>query len=202
MPYRIVAALIAVGMALAGLATAGQFNKKLSAGDPAPVWTDLPGTDGKKHSLADFKGKEVIVLVFTCNSCPIAVAYEDRIIALAKKYSANPKVAVVAINVNTIAEDRLDKMTERAKEKNFPFPYLYDETQKIAHDYGAKYTPEFFVLDKDRKVAYLGALDDKNKAADAKVSYLDAAIVALLKGEKPSPAETLGRGCMIRYKRK
>lgn len=191
------AALIAVLAALTGLSSAGQFNKKLSPGDPAPSWTDLPGTDGKKHALADLRDKKAVVLVFTCNSCPVAVAYEERILALAKKYVGS-SVAFVAVNVNTIPEDRLDKM----KEKNFPFPYLYDESQKIAHDYGAKYTPEFFVLDPSRKLGYQGAMDDKNKAADAKVNYLDAAIAAVLKGDKPQPPETLGRGCMIRYKRK
>ncbi len=194
---RIAVAVLAVAAVLGSLAPAGQFNKKLSPGDAAPIWEGLPGTDGKKHSLADLKDKKVVVLLFTCNSCPVAVAYEDRILSLAKKYAGN-SVTFVAVNVNTIPEDRLDKM----REKNFPFPYLYDETQKIARDYGANYTPEFFVLDANRKVAYLGALDDKNKAADATVHYLDAAIGAVLKGEKPSPAETRARGCMIRYKRK
>lgn len=196
MSHRNLAALLAVAL-VGAVVSAGQFNKKLSIGDPAPAWTDLPGTDGKKHSLADLKDKEIVVLIFTCNSCPVAVAYEERILALAKKHAGNP-VGFVAINVNTIPEDRLDKM----KEKNFPFPYLYDETQKIARAYGAMYTPEFFVLDKNRKVAYQGAMDDKNKAADARLLYLDAAIEAIRKGEKPAPAETLGRGCMIRYKRK
>src|SRR5262245_12100427 len=117
---------------MVSLSRAGQFNSQLNVGDPAPAWTDLPGVDGKKHSMADLK-KDVVVVVFTCNSCPVAVDYEDRIIEFAKKYAAaDGKVAVVAINVNTIPEDRLPKMQERAKEKGFNFPYLYDETQKIA----------------------------------------------------------------------
>src|SRR5262249_35060206 len=143
---------IVLGCFLTALAPAGEFNKKLSVGDAAPRWADLPGVDGKKHSLADFKGKPVVVLVFTCNSCPVARAYEERIIAFAKKHAGpNDPVAVVAVNVNTTDADRLPKMEERAKEAGFTFPYLYDETQKIALDYGATYTPEFFVLDKDRK---------------------------------------------------
>ena len=137
--------------------------------------------------------------MFTCNSCPVAQEYEDRIVAFADKYK--DRVAVVAVNVNTVREDRLDAMKKRAGKKKFTFPYLYDETQKIARDYGAAYTPEFFVLTKDRKVAYMGAMDDKTKADEVKEKYLDAAVDAVLKGEKPPKGETIAHGCMIRYKR-
>ena len=184
---------------LPAVATAGEFNKTLNVGDPAPAWKDLPGTDGKKHSLADHKDKELVVLVFTCNSCACSEEYEDRIIAFAQKY--RDKVALVAVNVNTIPDDRLDAMKKRAAKKKFPFEYLYDETQKIARDYGATWTPEFFVLTKDRRVAYMGSMDDKTKADEVRDRYLEAAVDALLKGEKPAKAETPGRGCLIRYKR-
>ena len=153
MPRLVTLALV---LTLPALTLAGEFNKKLSPGDAAPAWQNLPGTDGQKHALADLKDKPVVVVVFTCISCPVAEDYEERILAFAKKYAE--KVAVVAVNVNTVPEDRLDKMTARAQEKKYPFPYLYDESQKIAKDYGATYTPEFFVLDGERKVAYLGAL--------------------------------------------
>jgi peroxiredoxin len=178
---------------------AGEFNKKLNIGDPAPVWKDLPGTDGKKHALADLAGSELVVVVFTCNSCACSVEYEDRIIAFAEKFKG--KAAVVAINVNTIPEDRLDAMTKRAKKKKFPFAYLYDETQQIARDYGATYTPEFFVLDRARKVAYMGAMDDRTKADAVKERYLEAAVDAVRKGESPPKKETIAHGCLIRYKR-
>jgi peroxiredoxin len=184
-------------------AEAGRYNKVLSIGDAAPAWVGLPGVDGKEHSLADLKGKDVVVVVFTCNSCPIAEGYEDRIIAFDKKHCGpGGKVALVAINVNVIPEDRLPAMRERAKEKGFRFPYLYDASQKIAKDYGAVYTPEFFVLDKQRKIAYMGAMDDKNMERDAKVSFLDPAVTSVLKGETPKVTETLGRGCLVRYLRK
>jgi peroxiredoxin len=183
---------------LPAAAAAGEFNKTLSAGDPAPAWKDLPGTDGQKHALADHADR-VVVLVFTCNSCPIAQDYEDRIVAFGDKY--RDRVAVVAVNVNTIPEDRLDAMKKRAVQKKYSFPYLYDETQKIARDYGANYTPEFFVLTKDRKVAYMGAMDDKTRADEVKEKYLEAAVDAVLKGEKPPKGETIAHGCMIRYKR-
>src|SRR5262245_34748885 len=187
-----------VALLLTPLTFAGEFNKKLSIGDAAPAWKDLPGTAAKKHSLADLKS-DVVVGVFTCNSCATAQEYEDRLVAFAKAQPAT--VTVVAINVNTIAEDRLDAMKKKAEAKKFPFAYLYDGSQKIAQDYGATYTPEFFVLNKDRKIAYMGAMDDRTKAADVKVKYLEDAVAAVLKGQAPPTTETRARGCLVRYKR-
>jgi peroxiredoxin len=179
---------------------AGQYNPIRSIGDAGPAWSKLPGVDEKLHSLADLKDKDVVVVVFTCNSCPYAVDYEDRTIAFAKKHSE--KVGVVAINVNRIPEDSLPKMQERAKQKGFPYPYLYDETQKIANDYGATFTPEYFVLDKARKIVYMGAMDDATDPAKVQVNYLEAAVEAALAGEKPAVAETVARGCLVRYVRR
>ncbi|MBO0700762.1 MAG: redoxin family protein, partial [Zavarzinella sp.] len=173
---------ITLGLSLLpAVVLAGEFNKKLNVGDAAPAWKGLPGTDGKKHSLADLVGKDVVVVVFTCNSCACSEEYENRIIAFAEKYK--DKVGLVAINVNTIPEDRLEAMTKKAAKKKFPFPYLYDESQQIGRYYGATYTPEFFVLDKARKVAYMGAMDDKTKADAVTERYLEAAVEAVLKGE-------------------
>ena len=124
---------------------AGQFNQVLSIGDEAPAWNQLIGVDDATHSLDDLAEKKVVVVVFTCNSCPYAVDVEDRLVALAKKYDGD-RVAVVAINVNKVESDLLPAMKEKAAAKGFEFPYLFDETQKIARDYGAIYTPEFFVL--------------------------------------------------------
>jgi peroxiredoxin len=140
----------------------------------------------------------VVVVCITCNHCPVAVAYEDRIIAFAKKYA--DKVDLVAINVNNIAADKLDKMTARAKEKGFTFPYLYDPSQKIARELGATVTPHFFVLNKDRKVVYIGAMDDDQESP--KVNYLDPAVDATLKGEKVEKTKTNARGCGIVYEKK
>jgi peroxiredoxin len=181
-------------------ALAGEFNKVLSVGSAAPAWKDLEGTDGKKHSLADLK-QDVVVVVFTCNSCPVAVGYEERILAFAKQHAGEKsRVALVAINVNTVKDDQLPEMKKRAEKKKFNFPYLYDPSQKIAKEFGANYTPEFFVLNKERKIAYLGAMDDKSPPATASSSYLEEAVQAVLEG-KPSPKETLARGCMIRWNR-
>jgi peroxiredoxin len=188
---------------IATTATAGKFNKTLSVGDAAPSWTKLTGTDDKPHSLADLQAFDCVVVVFTCTSCPVAIDYEDRILSFAKKFTSGPnaKVALVAINVNTGDDDALPAMKKRAEKKKFPFTYLYDPTQAIAKQYGAIYTPEFFVLNPARKIAYLGALDDKNNAADAKTDYLDAAVSAVLAGKAPETTETLARGCKIRYNR-
>jgi peroxiredoxin len=179
---------------------AGEHNAKLSIGDAAPAWAKLPGTDGKHHSLDDLKDKKLVVVVFTCNSCPVAVDYEDRIIEFAKKHAAD--VAVVAINVNRVPEDSLPKMKEKAKEKNLPYPYLFDESQQIAKEYGANGTPEFFVLTQDRKIAYMGAMDDSADLMAKKVDYLEPAVQAVLAGKKPEVAETYAHGCRIRYARK
>ena len=194
--------LLVFGVLFLGLhnpSHAGRYNKVLNIGDPAPAWADLPGVDGKKHALADLK-EDVVVVVFTCNSCPIAEDYEDRILTFHKKYAG--KVALVAINVNTIPQDRLPKMQERAKEKGFTFPYLYDASQKIARDYGAVYTPEFFVLNKERRIAFMGAMDDRNTPSEVKTNFLEPAVEAALKNEKAKVSETLGRGCLIRFLRK
>lgn len=187
---------------LASAGSAGEFNKTLNIGDAAPVWSDLPGTDGKKHSLADLKDKDAVVVVFTCNSCPFAVQYEDRIIAFARKHaSETARTALVAINVNTIKEDSLAEMKKRAEKKKFPFPYLFDETQSIAKKFGANYTPEFFVLNKERKIAYMGAFDDSSNPAEAKVAYLDDALTSVLAVKPVAKGETLARGCKIRFNR-
>jgi peroxiredoxin len=187
----------------AATACAGEFNEVLSPGSQAPAWVDLPGVDGKKHSLGDLKATPVVVVVFTCNSCPVAVEYEDRIIALARKYATGPesKVAVVAINVNKVKEDSLPLMKERAEKKGFTFPYLFDDTQKIAKAYGANFTPEFFVLSPDRRVVYQGAFDDAGNPAEVKQGFVVTAIEAALAGQPAKPAETLARGCRIRYVR-
>ena len=181
---------------------AGEFNEILSIGDTAPVWSNLPGTDGKSHSLADYKGKAAVVLVFTCASCPMAVDYEDRINDLAKRLGGpNGKVAVVAVCVNRVKGDSLAELTERAKQREFAFDYLHDESQKIAKDYGAIFTPEFYVLGRDRKIVYMGAFDDKTDAALVQQRHVETAITAALKDEPPAVKETIARGCRVRYVR-
>ncbi len=182
----------------------GKFNKKIGIGDPAPVFSGLAGIDGKEHSLSDYASKDVLVLCITCNHCPVAVAYESRMIDFAKKYSTAPdsKVAFVAINVNNSEADRLPKMIERAKEQGFNFDYLYDPSQKIGRALGATVTPEFYVFNKERKLVYTGAMDDHNSAAGAKTNFLVPAVDAALKGQAAPTAETRARGCGVQYESK
>lgn len=188
---------VAILALCASASPAGKFNKTLSIGDAAPTWDELDGADGKKHAFAEFKDKDVLVVVFTCNSCPVAEAYEDRILAFA---AANPNVGLVAINVNTGKDDALPAMKTRAAKKKFGFPYLYDPTQEIARKYGAKFTPEFFVLNKDRKIAYMGAMDDKSPPGEAKAKHLEAAVKAAADGKKAEVGETsAAAGCGIKF---
>jgi thiol-disulfide isomerase/thioredoxin len=145
---------------------------------------------------------EVVVVCFTCNTCPYAVDYEDRLIALAKKFAAEGgKCALVAINANRVKGDLLPAMQERATAKGFNFPYLHDETQQVARSYGATYTPEFVVLNKDRKVVYLGAMDDSPDGTHVTKHYVEDAVAAALAGKQPTVAETPAVGCAVRYVR-
>lgn len=184
-----------------GAAIAGEFNEVLSIGDQAPAWKDLPGTDGKQHSLDDLKDKQFVVVVFTCASCPTAVDYEPRISRLVADY-AEKSVAVIPICVNNVKQDRLDALAERVVKQKLGFHYLYDESQSIAKNFGAIFTPEFFVLDRDRKVIYMGALDDDASEDKVHEKWVEQAISAALAGKKPATAETIARGCRIRYARK
>ncbi|MBS0204176.1 MAG: thioredoxin family protein [Planctomycetes bacterium] len=195
--------MLLVGFLVNGFCVrAGEFNEVLNIGDAAPAWTELPGTDGKKHSLSDYKDRDVVVLIFTCASCPTAVDYEDRIIDLARRYGGEKgKVAVVAVCVNRVKGDTLPDLTERAKQREFPFDYLYDESQQIARNYGAIFTPECYVLNRDRKLVYMGALDDRSDAAKVQKKFVEEAIAASLNGQAPAVQETIARGCRVRYAR-
>jgi peroxiredoxin len=162
----LIAGLITMSLSLtnamfASLASADEAFVQLKIGDEAPSWSDLPGTDDGKHSLADLQEKRVVVVCFTSNSCPYSVDYEDRMIEFHKKFSDRKEgVALIAINSNHKPAEQLDRMKERARIKEFPFLYLIDETQKVAASYGANFTPEFFVLNEDRRIVYIGAMDD------------------------------------------
>ncbi|MBL8798439.1 MAG: thioredoxin family protein [Planctomycetia bacterium] len=191
--FRCLSAVLVAGV-VAVVGSAGEFNKVVKIGDAAPAFSGLPGVDDKNHSLGDYK-KDVVVIAVTCNHCPVAVAYEDRMIAFAKKYA--DKVDFIAINVNNLEADKLPAMKVRAKDKGFNFPYLYDESQKIGKEYGATVTPEFFVLNKERKIVYMGAFDNKQNGATE--NFLEPAVEAALKGSAPTKAETKPFGCGVKY---
>ncbi len=145
----------------------------------------------------------LVVIVFTCNTCPYAVDYEDRINELAKKHGGKEgQVAVVAIGCNAKEEDKLPAMKERAAARGFVYPYVYDESQQVAKEYGAARTPEFFLLDKDRRVIYMGSLDNSSKPAEVTKTYLADAIAAALAGKEVETKETPPIGCAIRWARR
>ena len=182
----------------AGAASGCLGASKLNVGDPAPPWTAITGTDDKPHSLTDYKDAKAIVVVFTCNHCPVAKAYQDRLIALQKDYK-DKGVQVIAICVNKNPADDLEAMKKRAESAGFNFPYLCDPTQQAGRDYGAVCTPDTFVLDKDRKLAYKGAIDDDINAKKAEKHYVRAALDALLEGKSPKTTVTQPVGCQIHY---
>jgi peroxiredoxin len=173
-------------------------DKSVKVGDKAPAWQNLAGTDDKQHSLKDLKKSKAVAVVFTCNSCPVAVAYEDRLIKLTNDYKSKG-VAVVAINVNKDTKNDLDAMKQRAEEKGFTFAYLFDPSQQIARDYAATCTPHVFLLDGERKIAYMGAIDDNMNADEVKQHGLQDAIDAVLAGNEPAVAKTKQFGCGIKY---
>ncbi len=174
----------------------------LQIGDKAPPF-DLPGVDGVNHSMDDFKDEEVLIVAFTCNHCPYAQAYEERIIAIQKDYQ-DKGVALVAINPNehmNHPEDGFDNMVIRAEERGFNFPYLRDEAQSAASAYGAERTPEMFLFDSQRTLRYHGRIDDNWEDPDnVKSPDLRNAIDAVLSGAEVAVTETEAVGCTIKWK--
>lgn len=181
-------------------AQAGKFNRVLSIGDAAPEWVELPGVDDQKHSLAEYADAKLLVLVFTCNHCPVATAYQQRLMACQKDFQ-DRGVQIVAISCSSENTDNLPAMKQRASDEGYNFPYLHDADQRVGRAYGALKTPTVFLLDRSRAIAYMGAIDDHWADADkAGKNYLRDAIEALLAGEKPSTTETRPQGCEIRFK--
>jgi thiol-disulfide isomerase/thioredoxin len=181
----------------------------LPLGAAAPDFK-LPGVDGRDHSLKDFAAARVLVVVFTCNHCPTAQAYEDRLIKLHDDYK-DRGVAIVAINPNdpravrldelgyTDLGDSLEEMKLRARQRKFPFPYLYDgETQKTSRAYGALATPHVFIFDRDRKFRYNGRIDD-GEVKPVKSHDARNAIEALLAGQPVPVARTRVFGCSTKW---
>lgn len=188
------------------LLTASLYAQGVKPGDEAPAFS-LKNVDGKMVSLSDYANQKGVIVIFTCNHCPYSVAYEDRIIALDRKYKPMGW-PVLAINPNDPAvqpADSYEKMQERAREKGFTFPYLFDEGQKIFPQYGATRTPHVFLLQNEGGkfvVRYIGAIDNNyDDANKADVKYVEQAIAALEAGKKPSPEVTKAIGCTIKVKK-
>lgn len=163
----------------------------------------LPGIDGKNYSLADFKDKKILVMVFMCNHCPYVAACWDRLIALQNEFGARG-VQFVGINANDASdypEDSFEKMKEYARAKGHNFPYLRDESQEIAKKYNAICTPDIFVYDENRELSYHGRIDD-NWKDETKITRreLAEALESLIAGKKPSKDQKPSMGCSIKWK--
>jgi peroxiredoxin len=164
----------------------------------------LKNVDGKMVSLADMPDARGFIVIFTCNHCPYAIAYQERIIDLDRKYKVQG-YPVVAINPNDPAaepRDSFDKMVERAEEMGYTFPYLLDEGQKVYPVYGATHTPHVYILNKEGKnlrVVYTGTIDNNWRDASAvTVNYIDDVIASLKEGKSPDPSTTRAIGCTIK----
>lgn len=166
----------------------------------------LKNVDGKMVSLSDYKSEKGVIVIFDCNTCPYSKAYNDRIIALDKKFSEQgfPVIAINANDAQISPGDSYDEMVSRAKKKNYTFPYLIDESQTVARAFGASNTPHVFVLQRIEntfKVAYIGTIDDNSRdASAAKKKYVEDAVEALLNGKPVSTPNTKAIGCTIKWK--
>jgi peroxiredoxin len=175
----------------------------LKIGSPAPDF-NLPGVDGKKYSLTSFADKKALIIIFSCNHCPYVQAYEERIKQIQFDFESKG-VSVVAINSNEdkgYPEDSFENMKKRSTEQKFNFFYLRDEDQSIARAYDATHTPEIFLFDKERKLAFHGKIDD-NWQEPNKVQnyYVRNALDELLAGKEISVPETFTIGCTIKWKK-
>lgn len=164
----------------------------------------LKNVDGNMVSLADFDEAKGFIVIFTCNTCPVSVANEDRIIALNEKYEdlGYPVIAINPNNPNISDGDSFDLMKVRAKEKEFKFPYLFDDGQKVYPKYGASKTPHVYILNKEDNglvVKYIGSIDDSARSAGAvKTKYAENAVDALIKGSPIDVVSTKAIGCSIK----
>lgn len=178
-------------------------NTGYKIGDTAQDF-NLKNVNGKYVSLAGIKKAKGYIVIFTCNHCPYSKVYEQRIIELHKKY-APLGFSVVAINPNdkdVQPADSFENMKKLAKKKKYPFPYLYDETQEVAKAFGATRTPHVYVLDQNRVVRYIGAIDDNSEEPTmVKEPYVGTAVEAILAGKEVAQKETKAIGCSIKWRK-
>jgi len=186
------------------ISTSAQINT-ITPGTNAPTF-NLPAVDGKEVSFASFPQAKGYIVVFTCNTCPVSKAYEERIISLHKKY-APLGYPVIAINPNdpaVVSGDSFEAMKERAKSKNYPFPYLFDKDQVVTNAYGAKVTPHVFLVQHKTDqfmVVYTGAIDNDPDNGSDKNAYLEKALKDLMEGNAPAMASTKAVGCSVKRKK-
>jgi glutathione peroxidase-family protein len=191
---------LAVLALIAAPTFAGKYNKVISVGDKAPDISGIPAVENgeqKSLTLSDIK-EDVVVVVFLANHCPMVGQYEDRVIDFTKDYK-DKGVKVVGIAVSQSEGDKIPGIKNYMSEHKSNYIYGYDESQAIGKAYGATRTPQFFVLDKERKIRYTGAMDDNPREDKVSKTYLRDAVDALLKGEKVAVEETNAVGCGVSY---
>ena len=199
---NMIKAVIAVALALLAFAFAPMADG-YEVGDIATDFK-LENIDGKMVSMADYNDAKGFIVIFTCNTCPYAVAYEDRIEALNKKYAKKgyPVIAIMPNNTDVKPGDNMEAMKARAKAKGFTFPYLMDKGQKVYPEYGATKTPHVYVLERTKRgpqVKYIGAIDDNYQDASAVTkTYVEDAVDALLNNEEVPEKTTRAIGCSIK----
>lgn len=203
---KTISVLAVVFLLSAFTANVATGDKGYEVGDIATDFK-LKNIDGKMVSLADYKDAKGFIVIFTCNTCPYAVMYEDRIIDLDKKYASKgyPVIAIMPNDTDIKPGDNMEAMKARAASKGFTFPYLIDKEQEVYPQYGATKTPHVYLLEKTNagnEVKYIGAIDDNYKdAAAVNTKYVENAVDALLEGEKVSETKTRAIGCSIKAKK-
>lgn len=163
---------------------------------------ELPGVDGRDHSLDDYAEFPVLAIVWSCNHCPYVQAWEGRMIELQREFGDRgfELVAISSNDADAYPEDSFVRMKARAAEQGFNFDYLYDEDQSVLEAYGAERTPEVFLFDGDRRLVYHGAIDDSREEEEVTQRYLRDAIEAVLAGEEPTVGDTPAVGCSVKRK--
>jgi peroxiredoxin len=173
----------------------------LALGSTVPDFA-LPGTDGETHSRDGYADAKVLVLVQFCNHCPYAIAWQDRLSAIAGDYAGRGVrvVAVASNDAEAYPEDNFEAMQARAEEKGYRFAYVYDESQELAHALGAERTPEVFVFDQQRTLVYHGAIDDSRDPREVRTQYLRDALNAVLSALDPPVRESEPVGCTVKWR--
>jgi peroxiredoxin len=197
-------------LAGAALLYGGKYNSTVQIGMQAPTFSNLPATDGKSYSMSDFK-EDVLVIVFLANHCPWVRGGERDLIKTVDEFKGK-SVRFVGIGVNLRQDDALPAMKERAQKAGYNFVYLHDASQQSGRQYGATHTPEYFVLNKERRIVYTGLLTNSPALLEGsspqytngppKDFYVRDAINATLAGKPPAVAETRSQGCVVEYGRR
>jgi len=204
--YLVACGVLALGVGVLAARAEDSSPTPLAIGSQAPMADmKMKSVDGKTVSIADVQGKKGTLVVFTCNACPWAKAWETRIVEIGNA-AAKQGVGMIAINSNdpdVQAEDGFDAMKKRAKDRGIQYPYVVDATSELARAFGATRTPEAFLFDAKGKLVYHGTIDDNPHEPDKVQSrYLKDAVTAVASGKSPSVAETKAFGCSIKFRSK